>query len=418
MKLLFLLFLFQVQPEFSENILSLDYLLDKAREQFEYSASTSDYRQLELVENQIIKAESLPLILLTANASYQTDVAQVQVPVPGFSPPQAPKTRFSMGLTLSQIVYDGGVSSLREKSSEINRKDMAFNLEQKWLRYQQSVTNLYFAHLLQSTQANLIDNSITVLRKKENDLRIGIEQGVVLARMIWPIQTEIIRLKKEASKAESEKQNYIIALNMLCGIEIQPTDSLQLPNNQSRPLIYESDYLGVRQLENAKSGLDLKLELYQNQYKPKIQLSAQAAVGKPGLNMFDESIQPYGIIGIEVRWRLWDWKARKLNQDLAKVNKQEILRSQMRYGEQIKVKQVSLLNEISQHFTSISLIDEAITIQQLILNDAEIQLTSGNLTMADFLAEKRKMDNLELSKKLESILIIKKQHDLMILEAL
>ncbi len=56
-----------------------------------------------------------------------------------------------------------------------------------------------------------------------------------------------------------------------------------------------------------KTGLVFSDKLTHSQRLPKIYAFTQAGYGRPGLNMLKSDFTSYYIIGISLKWNLWDW---------------------------------------------------------------------------------------------------------------
>jgi outer membrane protein TolC len=58
-----------------------------------------------------INASWMPQLSLGGQATYQSDVTHVNIPVPGITIPEARKDQYKLSLDINQTIYDGGYSS-------------------------------------------------------------------------------------------------------------------------------------------------------------------------------------------------------------------------------------------------------------------------------------------------------------------
>lgn len=120
---------------------------------------------------------------------------------------------------------------------------------------------------------------------------------------------------------------------------------------------------------------------------PKIFGFAQAGYGKPGLNMLNNSMDTYYVVGVGLSWKIFDWNntRRSIEANAVQGEMIEIERAQF-------IRQVELsLSETEEDIEKLkSLIDydlEVVKMRAEILRATTLELENGTITASDYLGD-------------------------------
>jgi outer membrane protein TolC len=175
-------------------------------------------------------------------------------------------------------------------------------------------------------------------------------------------------------------------LSQLIGQEIASSTSLANPkvttasnSDLARP------ELELFQLQ--KQQIDFSDKLVSKQNMPKLMGFGTGGYGNPGLNMLDNSFQPYYIVGLKLSWNVFDWNATKNKRKALQVNKSII-------DNQQEVFKFNTNIELNQHQSEIDKIVAFITsdktiidLRKTILKTADSQLKNGVITSSAYITE-------------------------------
>ena len=115
-----------------------------------------------------------PQLNLNGQATYQSEVTKVSVPIPGVNIPSPSKDQYKVYLDLKQAIYDGGATnanSLAEKSGLAADRQ---NLEVELYALNEKVNQLYFAVLLMTENESVMKLKQSVLDERIKVLESGI----------------------------------------------------------------------------------------------------------------------------------------------------------------------------------------------------------------------------------------------------
>lgn len=111
MKRLLIILLLPAQLLFGQtNTLTLDDCYRLARENYPKLTDIEKQQQISALRISNIGSAWNPQLNLNAQATYQSDVTRIALPMPGIEIPALPKDQYKAYLDVRQNIYDGGIS--------------------------------------------------------------------------------------------------------------------------------------------------------------------------------------------------------------------------------------------------------------------------------------------------------------------
>ena len=147
-KIVFSLFIigFVISGLSAQNIqkVSLRECLQKAVENFPNEKQLQYNLQAHQLKEEMLNKNYLPTLNLDGQASHQSDVTSISLPIPNITMPTISKNMYKINLDVQQTIWDGGITSVKKKV-EKNDYQMA-DQKVKISTYQQKqrVAILYF----------------------------------------------------------------------------------------------------------------------------------------------------------------------------------------------------------------------------------------------------------------------------------
>lgn len=402
-----------LQAQSSQKIIHLKQVVDSAMARYPISQQHQDFDRAHQLSRQQLNAALLPGISLNGQMSVQSDVTQLGISVPGFSPPELAKDWYKINLDITQIVYDGGQIKQNKSIEAQQYKIKITELETLENVFKESVTKLYFRALLLKQQIRVFQSLQQSLSATAHELESAAENGIVLASGVHQLQVELLRNTSQKLEAEAALEATLAFLNVYSGIQIQPFDSLSSPfiaSQESSLTNQRPEWIGLN-LQIEKSGLQQKL--IQAKRKPNILAFAQAGYGRPGYNMLDDQFSDYYMVGLRFNYKLWDWKTNQREQNIWQIsastiekNKQSFEMNQLAAYD-AKTAEIQKLKEILSNDSAIVQLQEAITVSQ------RAALQAGILTSATFLQEMEKLRMTMLQHETNKIKLLNAMTELM-----
>ncbi|MDG2193476.1 MAG: TolC family protein [Polaribacter sp.] len=339
-------------------------------------------------QNQLDKAAisstKLPQFNLDAQATYQSDV--IEIAIPNSTIESLNKDQYRATLSVNQLMYNGGLTdaSLRVKSAQLKTKQK--KIEVTLYQLKQQINQLYFSILLSQEANVLLKAKQTQLHVKLKEVKSGIKHGAILPSSDKILEAELLKINQQFQELESNKTALIQTLSSLIGQSLSastlfqnPLVEIQLQETLNRP---ELDLFQLKK-EEIKSNE----ALIAKQNSPKLFGFATGGYGNPGLNMLDNSFQPFYTVGIKFNWHIFDWNSNKKRGQSLAINK-DILDTETEtftLNTNIKLNQQQLeIRKINGFITSDL---EIINLRKDVLKSADSQLKNGVITSSAYIAE-------------------------------
>lgn len=360
------------------------------------------YKNIDLTEvsgNLKIKntgVARLPKFTIIGQASYQSDVVELNLPVQLFTIPELAKDQYKMALDVNQVIYDGGYSS-HLKKLEIAAKDADMQqVKSEIYQLKMQINNLFFNALLLQESHALLVSGLEVMNEKRALIAAGITNGIFAETDIFTIDAEIIKIKQQISDVNITKENILNSLSDLTGIELKFNNILYYKDIS---ILYDYNITRpeIKLMELQQNKIDASKKVAVTSLMPKISGFGQAGYGRPGLNMLDNKFDSFYIVGARLSWTPWDWKQTKqtlrfmdLQRDILENNKETFLLNLKIQGD----RELSNIKKMEAFLESDSMIIE---LREKITAASSSKLRNGTIRSSEF----TEVLNNELQSKIE-----------------
>ena len=340
--------------------------------------------QQNQIDKKIIFNSKLPQFNIDAQATYQSDV--VEVPIPNSNIESLSKDQYRATFSVNQLIYNGGLTNaaLKVKLGQLKTKQKQLDANIYQLKTQ--INQLYFSILLTQETYKLLEAKKRQLQSKLKEVKSGIKYGVLLPASDSVLEAELLKIKQQFIEVESRKSSLIETLSSLIGQSLSsltefevPLIKTQLQNEINRP---ELDLFQFK-----KEEINNQKMLISKQNAPKLNGFATGGYGNPGLNMLDNSFQPFYTIGVKLHWNVFDWNTNKRKQETVAINK-DIIENET---EIFKLNTNIELNKQQQEIQKISAFInsdlEIIILREKVLKTIDAQLKNGVITSSTYITE-------------------------------
>jgi outer membrane protein TolC len=371
-------------PFLSPAQLTLDSAYAAARKNYPLIKQKDLVRQTSNLTIENLRKGYLPQFSLSGQATYQSDVTKVEVPVPGVEPPA--RDQYRVLADVNQLIYDGGQVKQQQVLQELNAVVEEQRLEVELYKLQERVNQLYLGVLFldaQIKQVDLIQQDIqTGIRKVEAQ----VQNGVAFRSNLHVLQAELLRTGQRLVELKATRKGLIETLSLFMGYELNERIILQKPpvaNTQqqeiSRPeLKFYSDQSRM---------LDHRYKIIRSENLPRTSLFVQGGYGRPGLNMLKNEFDLFYVAGVRFNWSLSGLYTRKRDKQLVEVNKKivDIQKETFVFNTNTQLRQQRA--EIEKLEQLVLSDNEIISLRVKIKDAARAQLENGVITANDYLRE-------------------------------
>ncbi len=370
------------------SLLTLSQAYDLAQKNYPLIKQKDLVRQTADLSISNLSKGYLPQLSVSGQATYQSDVTKVNVPIPGINIEAPAKDQYKIVAEASQLVYDGGVIKQQKVYQHLNENVQQQQLEVELYKVKEKINQLYLGILF-------LDEQVKQTELVKKDLNTGIKtveaqvnNGVAFKSNLNTLKAELLKTDQNTIQLQASRKGLLETLGLFLNKSLPEDIKLETPS-ATNGLSADAQV----QRPELKS-FSLQQELIKSQDKlinaknlPKTSVFVQGGYGRPGLNLLENKFDFYYIGGVRLNWSLGGFYTSKKEKQLVEVNKR-IVDVQ---------KDVFMLNTNASLKTQQSEIEK---LQQLIVSDAEIielrksvkdaaqaQLNNGVITVNDFLQQ-------------------------------
>lgn len=228
----------------------------------------------------------LPQFALSAKASYQSEVTELPVAIPGVDIKGMSKDQYQVMLELQQQIWDGGGIRMQKKQTEAEAEINREKLNVDMYSLNSRVNDLYFGILMLDEQ--LAQNALLQdeLGRNFRQITAYVENGIANQADLDAVKVEQLNTRQKRVELISSRMAYLKMLSLLVGEVLSqetvfekpvPQNELSAVSDIRRPELSWFDAQGT--------GLQVQEKALNVRHLPHFGLFVQGAYGNPGLNL-------------------------------------------------------------------------------------------------------------------------------------
>jgi outer membrane protein TolC len=351
----------------------------------------------------------LPQISFSGQATYQSDVTQIPIQLPGLDFPTPGKDQYKLYAEVSQTLYDGGLIREQQQAQEARAAVEGQQLEVELYKLKDRVNQLFFGMLLLDAQLEQV-----VLLKKDllsgiNKTEAAIKNGVAFRSSLDILKAESLKADQRTIELTATRQAYSGMLALL--IAQNPEEPLALV---SPPPIAVSEAINRPELqlyEVQNQSLALQHNLLTARNRPKVSLFLQTGFGRPALNLLSNDFEPYFIGGLRVQYPLSFLYTLKNDKALIDLSRAQVglQKETFLFNTRLALRQQNA--EIAKLEALLRADEAIIALRSGIKNTTSVQLENGVVNANDYLREVNAEDYARQNKLLHEIQLLMAQYN-------
>lgn len=366
-----------------------------------------------------IKKAWIPQVSLSAQATYQSDVTSFPeeirkvlsqaVEIKGLD-----KDQYRIAVDINQTIWDGGISKASSAVAKQEEIAASKNIDVQLYKIRETVNNLYFGILLVDEALKQNALQIGLLEKNHRKVCSHLKNGTAMQCDADAVYARLLTVRQQNSKLASMRKEYCMALGLLIGTD---DDSLEveIPDECH----YETDRNNRPELhfyDAQLSLLDAQKKRLDSAVTPRFSLFATGFYSSPGLNMFEDMVNPGWslnyMVGIGMKWNLGSLYTRKNDLHTIEVKRKSAINSRdvFLFNSDIEINRK--MQEIERNKQLITDDDEIIVYRSRIRKAAESKLDNGIIDITDLLQKITEENEALIARSGHRIELLKSQYEL------
>lgn len=376
-----------------------------------YALALNNYplaKQTELLEQKTafesnsLNKGKLPKIDLNAQATYQSEVTQLPIQLPNVTINPLNKDQYRATLDVNQLLYNGGAidanTKLKEAQTKTQQQQVAVNLYQLKTR----INQLYFSILLLQEKENILLSKQEQLLSKVKEVQSGVKFGAMLPSSEKVLEAENLKIKQQLAEISADRTKLFQNLSSLTFTKIATNTKLEKP---SAPIDFaqQNNRPELKLFDLQSQQVEASTSLLSKNNLPKVNAFGQAGYGNPGLNMLNNSFQPFYLVGIKAGWNVFDWNKTKNEKQALAVSKEIINSEKETFQLNTEMQVQEFENEINKQDELLKTDIEIIQLRNDVLKSSDAQLKNGVITSSEYIVEFTNLFEAKTNQKVHEI---------------
>ena len=380
--------------------LSLEEAFQLAKEKYPSFQQNELHDKLHELQIQKLDKEKMPQLNLIGKGTIQTHSLSLPFALPGMEEITLPLVNIQTYGEATFMLYDGGVHDVKKEllTTALQTKKQAAKVE--WESMKMQITQSFFAALLLRKQKAVVELAQTNLQQRIDFLQAGFDNGVVLESDLLKIKVKYQQLQAQINELDNNIISALKSLSYLIGNDISTNAVLASGIGE------EELFMPIHRAEQKMFALQKQQILSQEKMiaikgKPKLTAFLRLGAGYPNpLNLFDNNISPFGIGGLQFRWRIWDWGMDDLERQQLTIQSQLVDVQKSSFEYRLNAANARYEEELKKIKMQIQDEQKIVELQKSIEKQLAAQLEHGVITTTEYLQQVNA--TLQASLKLET----------------
>lgn len=401
-RIISILFLVVALNANAQQSMTLDACYALALNNYPLAKQTELLEQKTAFESNSLNKGKLPKIDLNAQATYQSEVTQLPIQLPNVTINPLNKDQYRATLDVNQLLYNGGAidanTKLKEAQTKTQQQQVAVNLYQLKTR----INQLYFSILLLQEKENILLSKQEQLLSKVKEVQSGVKFGAMLPSSEKVLEAENLKIKQQLAEISADRTKLFQNLSSLTFTKIATNTKLEKP---SAPIDFaqQNNRPELKLFDLQSQQVEASTSLLSKNNLPKVNAFGQAGYGNPGLNMLNNSFQPFYLVGIKAGWNVFDWNKTKNEKQALAVSKEIINSEKETFQLNTEMQVQEFENEINKQDELLKTDIEIIQLRTDVLKSSDAQLKNGVITSSEYIVEFTNLFEAKTNQKVHEI---------------
>ncbi len=285
-------------------------------------------------------------------------------------------------------ILDGGRNEAQRTLKEVKLKADLQNIEVNRFALRERINQLFFGITLLREQSKLFDISLKDLEVRKAQVAAGLEMGVLLESELTKIKVKELEIKSMQDNVGFQVAGLVNTLSILVGEEISNEAKLNFPIISSPTEIPKLNRPEQEYFKLQREAILAQSAIVDVEKKLQLSAFAQAGIGYPNpLNFLADEVAPYGILGIQMNWKIADWNKSKVDKEILSLQSQKLSQAQETFNFNLNSKKAQYQADVNRLLFLIEQDEKIANLQGEILKQLAAQLEEGVITSSEYITQ-------------------------------
>lgn len=367
--------------------LSLDQANELARKNYPMIKQKDLINQTANLNIENLSKGYLPQFTLSGQATYQSDVTKIDIPVPGFKIEPLAKDQYKILADLSQLVYDGGVIKQQNELQQLSSTVEQQKIEVELYKLKESINQLYLGILYldaQKEQIGLIEQDLQIGIK---NMEAQVKNGVAFRSNLNILKAELLKNEQKIIELNASRKGMIETLELFMDAHLNKDAVFEKPVAVSNVAEATINRPEIKLYADENKLFEHQSKIIKAKNQPKASLFLEGGYGRPTFNFLKNEFDFFYIGGVRFNWSFSGLYTKKNDRQLVEINKRtvDVEKETFLLNTNTQLKQQQA--DIDKLNLLIASDEQIIALRDSVKESAKAQLQNGVITANDFLTE-------------------------------
>lgn len=371
-----------------------------ALKQKELYAKVADNKAKELNTN------FLPQVSVVGQATYQSEVTELAIPLPGAIPFKQKADQYAFGLELKENLFDYGLIKQQKQVERMSGDIQSQQADAELIKLKERINQIYGNLLLLQENKKILLLRVKELDSKMARMRSAVENGAALKSNFLVLESEALSTQQ---KLEEIDHGLVAGFKILSVYTNKTIDtSATLSAGQQKQAVEQTPLVRpeIKAFDLQTMSLKVKEKMIFSNNLPKLFVFGRGYYGRPGFNFLNNDFRPYGLVGAGLNWNLSAYYVSSKEKANIRLNSEVI-------GTQRKLFEMNLQSTIIQQLEEIQRLEKLMATDKKIVDAktqirqaSSSQLDNGVITSSDFIVDLNAENQAQFNMKLHEIQLL------------
>ena len=371
----------------AQESLSLQKAYDLAQQNYPMIKQRDLIKQSKDITVDNLGKGFLPQISLSGQATHQSAVTGVDIPVPGISLSSVSKSQYKILADINQLIYDGGTIKEQKNIQQLNEDAEQQKVEVEMYKLKERINQFFLGVMFLDEQLIQVDLIKTDLNTGTKKVEAQVNNGVAFKSNLNVLKAEILKADQRMIELKATRKGLTDVLGLFINQSLPETIQLEKPVVESVTVMNEIQRPELKLFSTQEKLIGGQLKLIDSKNKPKASMFMQGGYGKPGLNFLKNEFAFFYTTGLRLNWNFGGLYTKQNEKKLVEINQQSVNVQKdvflLNTNTQLKQQQ----SEIEKLQKLIAADNEIIDLRIKVKDAAKAQLENGVITANDYLRE-------------------------------
>ena len=329
----------------------------------------------------------LPQFSISGQATYQSDVTEIKIPIPGVNITPLSKDQYKVLADVNQLIYDGGIIKDQKNIQQLNENVEQQKVEVELYKIKERINQLFLGVLFLDEQIKQVDLVKKDINNGINKTEAQVKNGVAFKSNLNVLKAELLKTEQREIEIKSSRKGLTDVMGLFINQALADDVQLVKPAVGIAALQNDIQRPEIKLYTTQDKLLDGQFSLLTSRNKPKASLFIQSGYGRPGLNFLKNDFSFFYTTGVRFNWAFGGLYTKQKEKQLVSLNKEmvEVQKETFLLNTNTALKQQQ--SEVDKLKLLISKDNEIIDLRISVKDAAKAQLENGVISANDYLRE-------------------------------